>query len=190
MYIFYYVYIHFPLVDGFCSYEHFISPDDRGIYNWIETAVEGPVIVRVLDCDYEPQDLMNGGVARRACISNNTWVHPENHQRSYDGLQCITNSTYQLRLISRVRSNEVILLNYQLTSLHALQQQVTAENFESVGTAVVSIVSELNEEDERSEENLDIIANVYENITELVQTGQIMVTENVRKYQGLVTAFW
>ena len=52
-----------------------------------------------------------------------------------------------------------------------------------VGTAVVSIVSELNEEDEQSEENLDIIANVYENITELVHTGQIMVTENVRSYK-------
>ena len=57
---------------------------------------------------------------------------------------------------------------------------VTAENFEMVGTAVVSIVSGLDEEDERSEDNIDIIANVYENITELVQTGEIMVTENVR----------
>lgn len=49
-----------------------------------------------------------------------------------------------------------------------------------VGAVVVSIVSELDEADERSEDNLDIIANVYENITELVQSGQIMVTENVR----------
>ena len=44
----------------------------------------------------------------------------------------------------------------------------------------MSIVSGLDEEDERSEENLDIIANVYENITELLQSGQIMITENVR----------
>ena len=48
-----------------------------------------------------------------------------------------------------------------------------------VGTRVVSIVSGLDEEDEQSEDNLDIIANVYENITELVESGDIMVTENV-----------
>ena len=48
-----------------------------------------------------------------------------------------------------------------------------------IGTAVVSIVSELDQEDEQSEDNLDIIANVYENITDLVQSGEIMVTENV-----------
>ena len=48
-----------------------------------------------------------------------------------------------------------------------------------VGTAVVSIVSELDQEDEQSEDNLDIIADVYENITDLVKSGQIMVTENV-----------
>lgn len=47
-------------------------------------------------------------------------------------------------------------------------------------------MSGLNEEDEQSEENLDIIANVYENITELVNTGQIMVSENVRKQLHLV----
>ena len=49
-----------------------------------------------------------------------------------------------------------------------------------MGTAVVSIVSELDEADEQSTDNLDIIADVYENITELVQSGQIMVSKNVR----------
>ena len=49
-----------------------------------------------------------------------------------------------------------------------------------VGTAVVNIVSGLDEEDERSTDNINIIANVYENITELVQSGQIMVSETVR----------
>ena len=60
-----------------------------------------------------------------------------------------------------------------------MQERVTADNFEMVGTAVVSIVSGLDEEDEQSEDNLDIIANVYENITELVESGDIMITENV-----------
>lgn len=60
------------------------------------------------------------------------------------------------------------------------QQTITAENFEMVGTAVVNIVSGLDEEDEQSTDNINIIANVYENITELVQSGQIMVSETVR----------
>jgi hypothetical protein len=93
-------------VNGFCSYESFISPDDRGIYNWTETAVASPPIIRMLDCAYEPQDLTSGGMARRACMSNNTWVHPENSSRPYDGIQCITNSTFELRLLSRVCSNK------------------------------------------------------------------------------------
>lgn len=49
-----------------------------------------------------------------------------------------------------------------------------------VGTTVVSIVTELDEDDERSTENLNIIANVYEGITSLVESGNITVTENVR----------
>ena len=67
-----------------------------------------------------------------------------------------------------------------MSSLNFIQQAVTAENFEMVGAVVVTIVSGLDEPDERSDENLGIIANVYENITELVQSGKIMVTENVR----------
>lgn len=115
-----YAIIHYILllVDGFCSYESFISPDDRGIYNWTETAVSNPP-VHTLGCAYEPQDLIKGGMARRACISNNTWVHPEDRSQLYDGIQCITNSTYQLRLISRVRSRKFLLWYFQ-TSLHAL----------------------------------------------------------------------
>lgn len=49
-----------------------------------------------------------------------------------------------------------------------------------VGTTVVSIVTELDEDDERSTENLNIIANVYEDITSLVESGNITITENVR----------
>ena len=57
---------------------------------------------------------------------------------------------------------------------------VTAENFEMIGSEVVTIVSGLDEEDERSTDNLDIIASVYEGITNLVESGNITVTENVR----------
>ena len=61
-----------------------------------------------------------------------------------------------------------------------LQLTVTTENFEMVGTTVLSIVSGLDEEDERSEDNIDITANVYENVTSLIESGSITVTENVR----------
>ena len=64
--------------------------------------------------------------------------------------------------------------------IYLLQQEVTAANFEEVGTAVVSIVSELDEADEQSTDNLVIIADVYEDITDLVRSGNITVSENVR----------
>ena len=105
------------LVDGFCSYENFISPDDRGTYNWTETAVANPPIVRMLDCFYEAQNLMKGGMARRECVSNNTWRHPDDASFSYDGAQCITNSTYQMRLLSRVSFKELICKPYTYTHL-------------------------------------------------------------------------
>ena len=98
---------------GFCSYENFISPDDRGTYNWTETAVANPPIVRELDCFYGPQEGV--GMARRACVSNNTWIHPDDTTRSYDearpynGAQCITMSTFQLRELSEVGFKELIL---------------------------------------------------------------------------------
>ena len=60
-----------------------------------------------------------------------------------------------------------------------LQQTVTAENFETVVSTVVSIVSGLDEDDERSEGNIEIIAEVYDDITNLVESGNITVTENV-----------
>jgi hypothetical protein len=69
-----------------------------------------------------------------------------------------------------------------------LQEMVTAANFEMVGTAVVSIVSDLDEETEQSTENLKIIATLYENITNLVESGNITVTENVRNIQSMVAA--
>ena len=101
--------IHYPVVDGFCSYERFISPDDRGMYNWMETAVESLPIVRMLDCFYEAQNLMKGGMARRECVSNNTWRHPDDASLSYDGAQCITRGTFQLRQLSQVGFKELIL---------------------------------------------------------------------------------
>ena len=95
-------YYNFLTVGGFCSYEKFISPDDRGIYNWSETAVEDQPVVRELNCFYGSQEENRIGVARRQCLSNNTWRHPSDTTRPYDGSQCITGSTAQLRMLRDV----------------------------------------------------------------------------------------
>ena len=58
---------------------------------------------------------------------------------------------------------------------------ITAEEIEIVGTTQLStIVLELDEDDEQSTDNLDIIATIYAEITYLVESGNITVTEEVR----------
>ena len=142
-------------------------------------------------------------MATRACRSNNTWRHPSDATRPYDGSQCITESTFRLRMLSQVGLRKLfsdhmcIILLLWLTAIHPfilspyipLQQMVTAENFEMVGMVVVSIVSGLDEEDEQSTDNLNIIANVYDGITNLVESGNITVTETVRIAMRLVAKF-
>lgn len=44
---------------------------------------------------------------------------------------------------------------------------------------VVSVVSELQSMDEQSTDNLDIIANIYVNINDLVASGNINVSDSV-----------
>ena len=44
------------------------------------------------------------------------------------------------------------------------KQSVTADNAEDVVSQVTNIVSNLDEVDEQSEANLDLIVNVYDNI--------------------------
>ncbi len=44
------------------------------------------------------------------------------------------------------------------------RQSVTADNAEEVVSQVTNIVSNLDEVDEQSEANLDLIVNVYDNI--------------------------
>ena len=93
--------IHYFIPEnGFCSYDTFVSSDDRGTYNWTETAVSSPPIIRELNCFYEPQK--DVGMARRVCSSHNIWSHPTDHTLTYDGSECITYSTFQLRELSRV----------------------------------------------------------------------------------------
>ena len=102
-------------VNGFCSYDSFTSPDDRGTYNWTETAVTSPPTIRELDCFYEPQNIKEGGIATRACLFNNTWRNPNDTTRPYNGSQCITESTFQLRMLSRVGFKELILCKISIT---------------------------------------------------------------------------
>ena len=89
-----------PLLEhGFCDYDQLISPDDRGTYYWNEAMTGDPPQAR--DCFYEPQ--VAGGMARRACTAHRQWSHPSDPSLTYDGSECVTRSTAELRNLSRVR---------------------------------------------------------------------------------------
>lgn len=45
---------------------------------------------------------------------------------------------------------------------------------------IVKVVTNLNEEDEQSTDNLNLIANIYDDIDVLVANGEINVTDSVR----------
>ena len=59
---------------------------------------------------------------------------------------------------------------------------MTAVNAEEVVSQVTSIVSNLDESDEQSKANLDLIVNVYDNIVgNLIETNNFSVSTNVRQ---------
>lgn len=61
-----------------------------------------------------------------------------------------------------------------------MQDALTAEDATEVLAVIVEIVSSLNEADEQSTGNLDILMVVYSQIGDLVSSGQLNVTEDVR----------
>lgn len=78
---------------GFCDHElNFVTDSpDRGKYNWNETEV-GKENTQICDYGTVSED---SGNARRNCIAHSQWG-------LYDGSECITFATLQLRLISQV----------------------------------------------------------------------------------------
>ena len=60
-------------------------------------------------------------------------------------------------------------------NLSVIQQMVNAEVIGMVETALLNLIVS-----GQSEDNLKIIADVYQDITNLVESGNITVTENVR----------
>ena len=60
-----------------------------------------------------------------------------------------------------------------------LQESLTADNVESVIKDIVGIVQDLDQEDEQSEDNLEILTEVYSQIENLVSEGTINVTDDV-----------
>ena len=50
---------------------------------------------------------------------------------------------------------------------------------EEVIQDIVGVVQDLDEEDEQSEDNLEILTNVYTRIETLITEGSINVTDNV-----------
>ena len=69
-----------------------------------------------------------------------------------------------------------------------MQIEVTGADAAEVVSSVVNVVSNLEADDERSTDNLDRIADIYEDITELVQEGEVNVTESVSQYYLICTS--
>ena len=60
-----------------------------------------------------------------------------------------------------------------------LQESLTADNVESVIKNIVGIVQALDQDDEQSEDNLEILTVVYSQIENLASEGTINVTDDV-----------
>ena len=56
---------------------------------------------------------------------------------------------------------------------------MSAEEAGTVISSIVTVVGDLEQEDEQSSENFGIIANIYENINELVENGEINISDTV-----------
>lgn len=56
---------------------------------------------------------------------------------------------------------------------------LTADVAERTVSRIAQVVNNLDEPDEQSDSNLGIIANVYSRIDELVESGNLSVTEQV-----------
>ena len=79
--------------EGFCDYDEFISPDNRGQYNWPEVEVSD---IQQLPCEYGSQNLvLNNGMATRECTANLVWGN-------YNGSTCATRDTQMLRILGNV----------------------------------------------------------------------------------------
>ena len=79
---------------GFCNYEEFESPDNRGQYNWTESIVSDQV--QNLGCFYGAQIEENMDArATRRCTNNLQWA-------DYDESQCASQDTNMLRILGRV----------------------------------------------------------------------------------------
>ncbi len=92
------------LGDGFCNYEIFESPDNRGMYNWTEQIVS-PIVPQRLNCSFDPQNLEAGGMAERICMANLQWA-------DYNGEQCATFDTALLRMLATVIDLFVAIIEF------------------------------------------------------------------------------
>ena len=79
--------------EGFCDYDEFESPDNRGTYNWTEQVVSSDP--QPHSCFFGSQNQDSVGMARRTCEGNLEWG-------MYDGTECATADTFRLRSITNV----------------------------------------------------------------------------------------
>lgn len=69
----------------------------------------------------------------------------------------------------------------------AQRPEIRPDQVDEVGAAIVNIVSGLDESEEQSTENFGLIANIYDDVNVLVQSGQVNISENVSKLGVYVT---
>lgn len=70
------------------------------MYNWTETKVD---VKRMVSCEFGTQEEGDGGMAKRLCAEHDVWDDPmRSSPLTYDGSECITNDTFQLRKLAKV----------------------------------------------------------------------------------------
>lgn len=120
-------------------------------------------------CFYEPLR-SEGGMARRYCSSHLNGL--------YNGEECVTNGTFQLRELSRVSHCFLCNNSNFTTSMILLQKNITAEVAAFVLQLVATVVDDFDENEQR-EDNLNIVADIYGNIGDLVAMQEFNATEEV-----------
>ena len=137
-----------------------------------------------LECVYGSlDDETNDGMATRLCTGNLMWD-------VYDGSTCVTQDTYRLRQLSSV--SRLMKTKPFMTNCYIPQKiQLTAEDADEVIEEIAAVVNNLDQEDEQTEDNVELIAEVFGQIDGLIEEGELNASISVRTtlYKLIQTVF-
>ena len=87
------------IVRGFCDYDNFMTPNDRGTYQFSETMV-GKIVKH--KCEFGNQILSSNQVGQvsRTCVSNRAWD-------AYNGQECASMALRMLRNTAQVSASSI-----------------------------------------------------------------------------------